>query len=117
MIIPHHTIEDPIRGKLIITDAPVSFSVCGVEHTVYAGFVSDGMSVPRFLWRPLAVPDDPTVLAPSVIHDWLYTTHACTRLQADLWYYRALRYNGYPRWKSILTLIGVRIFGRPHWRH
>lgn len=117
MNIPHHTIDDPIRGKLIITDAPVSFSLCGIEHTVYAGFVSDGMSVPRFLWWFLAVPDDETVLVPSIIHDWLYTTHICTRKEADLWYYHALLTNGYPKWKAVLTYIGVRLFGRSHWRN
>ena len=116
MKVAHHIEDDEQWGRLIVTDEPFPLTIDDGQNTyvVPVGFVSDGMSVPRFLWGFLAAPDDPVVLPPSLSHDWLYYKHVCTRREADMWYFKALRYNGYPLWKSVLTYIGVRLFGRPH---
>lgn len=107
---------DEERGTLLRTLEPVSFDIAGRVYTVPVGFVSDGMSVPRFLWRFLSPPIYGATLVPSICHDYAYLKAVCTRRQADAWYYHALRFNGYPRWRCALTYIGVRIFGRSHWR-
>lgn len=113
--VKHHIIDHPKNGRLIVTDERLTFELNGMDYTVPAGFVSDGMSVPRFMWGVLAVPDDDVVLAPSVMHDWLYTpVFVCSRLKADWFYVRRLRMNGYPIWKCILTFVGVRLFGMLH---
>jgi hypothetical protein len=39
--------------------------------TVPAGFVTDFASIPRIAWTWLS-PEDPVVLFPSIIHDYLY---------------------------------------------
>lgn len=86
--------------------------------TVPAGFASDGASVPRFLWRLLSPKIDAITLAPSIAHDWLYDQGGIrdfTRLECDRWYRRSLIDRGYPRWKSWITYIGVRLFGGRHW--
>lgn len=88
------------------------------RFTVPVGFKSDGASVPRFLWRLLSPRIDPITLAPSIAHDWLYTQAGrrdLTRGECDSWYRDALILRGYPRWKSQLTYIGVRLFGGRHW--
>lgn len=106
---------DKEHGTLLRTLEPVSFSINGKEYTVPVGFISDGMSIPRLYWRFLSPPINGVTLVPSIIHDWLYKNHICTRREADIWYYHALRFNGYPRWKAGLVFIGVRIGGYPHW--
>ena len=86
---------------------------------VPAGYVSDGASVPRFLWRILSPQVCNTTLGPSIAHDWLYDKHkryGLSRRECDLWYHGALYDNGYPGWKCDLTYIGVRLFGWMHWR-
>lgn len=88
------------------------------RFTVPCGFTSDGASVPRFFWRLLSPPIDPVTLAPSIIHDWLYTQGGIrdlTRLECDRWYRNALIANGYPRWKANITYVGIRLFGWRHW--
>lgn len=88
------------------------------EICIPKGFVSDGASVPRFFWRLLSPPIYPVTLAPSIVHDYLYlhgARYGFTRLGVDRWYYFALRLNGYPLWKSILTYAALRLFGASHW--
>lgn len=107
---------DDERGTLIRVMQELFFVVGTVEHAVRMGFVSDGASVPRFLWRLLSPPVYGETLGPSIIHDWLYAKHVCTRAEADAWYFENLCLNGYPFWKSLLTYIGLRLFGSSHWR-
>ena len=86
---------------------------------VPAGYVSDGASVPRCLWKILSPQICDTTLGPSIGHDWLYDTHkryGLSRRECDLWYHGALYDNGYPGWKCDLTYIGVRLGGWTHWR-
>lgn len=103
--------------------APISFDVQTtmmekpLHVTIPAGYVSDGASVPRFFWRLLSPPIDPITIAPSIAHDWLYdnaTRLGLDRADCDSWYCDALRRNGYPLWKCLLTYIGIRLFGRLH---
>ena len=114
------------RGDLFELLEPLQFTVpprpplwlLERPFTVPVGFMSDGASVPSFLWRLLSPKIDPVTLAPSIAHDWLYTQakrRDLTRLECDRWYYGALILRGYPRWKARLTYLGVRFFGWRHW--
>lgn len=87
----------------------------GIGARIPAGFVSDGMSVPRFLWRILGATIDSKTLGPSIVHDWLYQTHILTKSEADGWYYAQLVDNGYGRTKALLVWLGLRLFGWSHW--
>lgn len=107
---------DAKHGTLIRIDDPVFFKIHGRTVIIPSGYTSDGMSVPRFLWRLLSPPIYGETLVPSIIHDWMYDSLYCSRLEADKYYYFGLRANGYPLWKSVLTFIGVRLFGRSHRR-
>ena len=87
------------------------------EVWVREGFVTDGASIPRFLWRlcgqPMAVPR----IAAAIPHDWLYRAKVCDRETADAIYraiclqvglgsfcvgveHRSLRWFGGSAWKS-----------------
>ena len=86
--------------------------------TVPKGYLSDGASVPRILWRLLSPPIDPITLTPSIVHDWLYdhgSALGLTRIEADAWYADALHQNGYPAWKCLLTYAGTRLGGGSRW--
>ena len=103
------------NGESIITLEEVHFWYCGMMYVVPIGYASDGASVPRFLWRLLSPKIDPVTLRASVVHDFLYEWHLGTREEADYWYFWALVGAGYPHWKALLTLIGVRLFGGRHY--
>ncbi len=88
----------------------------GKWHTIPAGYVSDGASVPRFFWRILSPAIDARTLMPSIIHDYEYEHGIGTRAGADADYRRRLQDNDYGIIKSSLTWIGVRIGGGRHWK-
>ena len=88
----------------------------GQWHTIPAGYVSDGASVPRFFWRILSPNIDGRTLLPSIIHDFEYENGIGTRKAADFDYGARLYENHYGIIRSGLTWIGVRIGGTRHWR-
>lgn len=76
---------------------------------IYAGYESDGASVPRALWW--AFPPSGQYTGAAIVHDWLCDTKICTKREAadvfleamtDLGCSRAVRYPMY--W-------AVRLFG------
>lgn len=87
----------------------------GIVATIPEGFASDGMSVPRALWRWIGPKVNAKTIGPSLVHDWLYATHFLSRAEADEWYRRALVANGYPRGKARAVWLGLRAFGWSHW--
>lgn len=93
----------------------VDLSPWGIEAMLPRGFISDGMSVPRFFWRWVGPRLSKGTIGPSVVHDWLYDTHFMPRGEADEWYRRALVANGYPRAKARAVWLGLRAFGWSHW--
>ena len=106
---------DAKRGTLIRIEEPIFFKIHDRTVIIPRGYISDGMSVPRILWRLLSPPIYGETLIPSIIHDWMYDSMYCSRSEADEYYYNGLRANGYPKWKAVLTYIGVRLFGGSHW--
>lgn len=73
------------------------------------GFETDFASVPRL---PLAfllfggVADEA-----AVVHDWLYSTGACSRKLADEVFAEASKACGVPAWRRGPMWLGVRLFG------
>ena len=103
------------NGYTFITLEEYHFKFKGRQYTVPVGYWSDGASVPRFFWRLLSPRIDPQTLDPSVVHDYMYDMKIGTRQEADRYYLIGLLIHGYPVWKSILTFVGVRIFGGTHY--
>ena len=56
---------------------------------VRAGFEFDGASIPRFLWRVCGHPLEAPRIAAALAHDWIYSSKACDRRDADQ-IYRAI---------------------------
>ena len=107
--------ENKDKSKTIITLEDYWFNFKDKTIRIPAGYRSDGASVPRIFWGLLSPPIDPITLEPSVAHDFLYDIKIAPRREIDYWYIMELSNNGYPDWKCILTLIGIRAGGRMHY--
>jgi hypothetical protein len=84
----------------------------GIE--VPAGFNTDFASVPRWIPIASALVGD-RAHAAAVVHDYLYTVHSVTRLQADMVLREACAASGVPAWARWLIFSGVRVGGESHW--
>lgn len=80
---------------------------CGVPR----GFITDGASLPRLLWRVFGHPLDPRTIGPAICHDFAYQTGCIPRKCADANFREDLRFNGVGRIKAALFYFGVRLFG------
>lgn len=84
---------------------------------VPAGFVTDGASIPRFLWRVLGHPFEAATIGPAVEHDYDYQTGRIPRKDADGKFYANLRASGVGVVKARLFYYGVRAFGARHYNN
>lgn len=89
--------------------------------TVPAGSLTDFASVPAIV-RGLIDDDDPHLLMPSVVHDFLYARRGrlsarapLSRLQCDRILREGMRGLGAPAWKQFAVYWAVRVGGRRHW--
>lgn len=89
----------------------------GMRFTVPAGFVTDGASIPRFLWRVCGHPMTARRFPIAVFHDYAYTgALGLTRQLADEIYSAGLVALGFPAWKAKLEYYALRLFGGSHWK-
>lgn len=84
---------------------------------VYAGFVSDGGSLPRISWTLLGIfPFSPECVLAFFLHDFLYSSQLLTRSQSDNLMREVL---GIPpscsKFQQWLMWIHVRIYGWFAW--
>lgn len=96
---------------------------------IKAGFVFDGASIPRALWRVCGHPLEAPRIAAALAHDWIYASKAVPRADADLIYrticawvginafcrnveYGALRVCGWVAWNG--HTVGDRVFAQAH---
>jgi hypothetical protein len=87
--------------------------VLGCTITIPAGFGTDFASIPQWLpWAGALIVHGKSA---CTVHDWLYTTQPCTRLQADQGLLEALRVTGVAPWRRFFFWWGVRLFGWSHW--
>lgn len=79
--------------------------------TVPAGYRTDFTSIPRLLWAYESPLGD--AAKASVLHDWLYTTAARTRAEADAIFLEAMSVLRVGFVKRHVLYFAVRLFG---WR-
>lgn len=92
--------------------------VDGMAFTVPAGFVTDGASIPRFLWRLCGHPLETRRFPIAVLHDWLYEEGAAlglTRQQVDEIYRDGLLSLGYGKWAANTEYLAIRLCGGSRW--
>ena len=85
-------------------------------YEVPAGFVTDGASIPRFLWRLCGHPMESPRIAAAVVHDWHYTTGDIPRADADALFRELLLEAGVAWHRAIIYWLAVRTFGAAHYK-
>lgn len=83
---------------------------------VKAGFVFDGASIPRALWRLCGHPLEAPRIAAALAHDWIYAAMACDRADADAIYREICRLVGIAWVCRTTEYKVVRWFGWIAWR-
>ena len=85
-------------------------------YTVPQGFLTDGASIPRFLWRLCGHPMATRRFPVAVIHDYLYSEPGGrSRAEVDELYHDGLVALGFPKWKANIEYWAIRLFGGSHW--
>lgn len=106
---------DEFAGTWKLTD-PLVYDSDMLQRTVVvpADFVTDFASIPRlpFVYWAEGGKGDKA----AVVHDWLYSTRAVTRRQADQVLHEALMACGYSSFTANLFYAAVRVGGGPHWK-
>lgn len=104
----------------LLTDFTVVVPEVG-RITVPAGFVTDFASIPRLVWAWLS-PEDPVVLFPSIVHDYLYSikgeiegSPAISRERADQVLRDAMIACGARSSQAWVVYHAVRVGGASNW--
>lgn len=85
-----------------------------VTIIVPEGFECDMESIPWYIrWY---LPENSIREQAAVVHDWLYTTHECTRELSDQLFKQVLLDIGVSKRTANLMYQAVRLFGGPHWK-
>ena len=106
------------RGDIITTLEDHTETWNGRTFTIPAGFESDGVSTPRFLWTTISPAIHPQTIRGGVDHDFVYREQPSgwTRKDADRLFYDVIRADGFPLVRSKLAYAGLRMFGGKAWK-
>lgn len=97
----------------LITDKTYEVGTSGTYITIPAGFVTDYASIPGPLWSIASPHSDYSEAA--TIHDYLYWTQSCSRLQADNIFLIAMKEDGVSDFKRWAVYRAVRGAGQRSW--
>lgn len=86
------------------------------EIWIRYGFVFDGASIPRALWRLCGTPMECPRLAAAIIHDWLYRAQVCERALADEIFNCVCKTVGMAAWRTSPEWAALRAFGGAAWK-
>jgi len=83
-------------------------------ETIHKEFISDGASIPRFLWSTVGSPFMPKFIPAALYHDYLLTHHRgrYSKAEIDQQFLRLLLANGVSKFRANLMYRAVRTFGR-----
>lgn len=104
--------------KLILT--PISdgkYEVYADWNGIPKGFITDGASIPRFLWRVFGHPFESDYIEVYVMHDYDYAIGVIPRSAADERMVDGLAAKGMGWFKRNLIYAGVRMFGGSHFNN
>lgn len=93
-------------------------TIAGRRVTVPMGFVTDGASIPRFLWRVCGHPFEAPRIYAAIRHDWHYSggDPKVSRKEADRQYREDLMALGVGRVSAYVEWAAIRLCGRSHWQ-
>ena len=96
-----------------------SVAVRGHEFVIQHGTITDGASIPRFLWRVCGCPHEAPRVYAALLHDWLYANGAAlgiSRAEADECYYALLRHFGIGAFRAGIEFYALRLCGGAHYK-
>lgn len=103
---------------VLVEEYSVWLPCCKRTLRIMAGFVTDGASIPRFLWRVCGHPFSPYAVAPALAHDALYRSRLLPRAECDRELYALMQANGaVARSKAGSFWLAVRSGGWWPWMH
>ncbi len=79
------------------------------------GFVTDGASIPKWLWPIVGHPFAEFRQA-AVVHDFLYRTHIRTKNDSDKIFLEAMEVLEVKKWKRDIMYWAVSTFGEKSWK-
>lgn len=86
------------------------------EVSVPKGFIFDGASIPRMLWRIAGHPFTAKYITAACVHDYLYSTGKVTRKTADkMFLCLLLAYDVSPLF-ALMMYYAVRVFGKSNYK-
>ena len=96
------------------------------------GMITDGASVPQWLWSITGLTPDGLIRTAALVHDRLYQTGGeikerpnnasttyhtrLTRSECDKLFKAIMLNSGIKKWRCTLAYWGVRLFGGLHWK-
>ena len=83
--------------------------------TVTDGFLTDGASIPKYLWGIVGSPFEGLYTEAAVIHDGLYGSHRLTKKQSDNLFLEMMKSSGVSWHKRYLMYYAVKYFGGSSW--
>lgn len=104
----------------ILTLTPVGdgkYQVVEDYKDIPAGFVTDGASIPRFLWRLIDHPFQSDYIEVYVEHDHDYQTGRIPRKEADKKMLAGLKAKDMGYFKRYTIYWAVRLFGASHYNN
>jgi hypothetical protein len=109
---------DDASGEWVLCESWLCRLSGGRTLYIRAGFVSDGASVPRFLWPVVGPRYAPATFAAALAHDAMYAAEIVSRADADNEFHRLLIMRGVGRHKACAYWLAVRLAGWAVWaRH
>jgi len=106
----------PVSNETYQLDHDYRATAGGYWFLIRKGFVTDGASIPRMLWRIVGHPFMGKVLPAALVHDGLYQTEALPRAECDAIFRELLLANGVNKVKAWSMWVGVRIGGGLVWQ-
>ena len=114
-----HTIwDDQLGERLFFACHELAFDVDGYETTIPAGFLSDGLSIPRWAQPLINTSKAPQWIISGLFHDWLYKLHpnkTVTRKEADLKFLETMQALGVGWTRRNTIYWAVRVGGSGSW--
>ena len=105
------------NGNIITLKSDLQIDWNGKTFVIPAGFESDGVSTPRFLWISVSPKLDHETIRAGLAHDYIYRTQpeGWTRKQADDMFYDLAREDGLAWIRAEKAYLGLRAFGGKAW--
>lgn len=114
-----HTIwDDQLGERLFFACHELAFDIDGYETTIPAGFLSDGLSIPRWAQPLINTSASPQFIVAGIYHDYLYKVwpnKKITRKEADILFLKVMKGLGVGFWRRRTIYLGVRAGGFTSW--